>query len=171
VSRSCKARRLGLETVLPEARPRKRIPVRRATLALIENRAGEILLERRPPAGIWGGLWSLPECPAGSDAVDWIRQRFGWSVRDVEAAPGFRHTFTHFHLDIAPLRIRLGAVDGVADSVGLVWRRPGGELDLGVAAPIRKLIEGHTERHSGRASEAPETRNPATLEVTKDFQI
>jgi A/G-specific adenine glycosylase len=143
---TCKALRLGVESELPEARPRRNIPVRRATLALIENRAGEILLERRPAAGIWGGLWSLPECPAGSDAADWVRRRFGWAVAEVEAAPGFRHTFTHFHLDIAPLRIRLGDVDGVRDSDCLAWRRPGAELGLGVATPIRKLLEGHSRR-------------------------
>jgi A/G-specific adenine glycosylase len=147
VSVTCEARQLGLQSELPEARPRKDIPVRRATLALIENRAGEILLERRPAAGIWGGLWSLPECPPDRDAVDWVRQRFGWSVMRVEPAPGFRHTFTHFHLDVAPLRIRLGTdANGIADSAGFAWRRPGAELDLGVAAPIRKLIEGHSRR-------------------------
>lgn len=141
VSATCEARRLGLQSELPEARPRKDIPVRRATLALIENRAGEILLERRPAAGIWGGLWSLPECPPDRDAVDWVRQRFGWAVAAVEAAPEFRHTLTHFHLDIAPLRIRLGEGERVADGGELAWHRPGDVLDLGVAAPIRRLIE------------------------------
>lgn len=171
VSDTCEAKRLGLETVLPEPRPRKDVPVRRARLALIENAAGEILLERRPAAGIWGGLWSLPECPADDDAADWVRERFGWSVAGVETAPEFRHTFSHFHLDILPLRIRLsGEVSGVADAGEIAWRQPGAELDLGVAAPIRKLIEGHSlganagrdlsrrppnRRHSGPAVAAP----------------
>jgi len=144
---TCEARRLGIQSELPEARPKRNIPVRRTRLALIENRLGEILLERRPAAGIWGGLWSLPECPAGSDASDWVRQRFGWAVADIETAPEFRHTFTHFHLDILPLRIRLsGEVSRVADAGEIAWRQPGAELDLGVAAPIRKLIERHPDR-------------------------
>ncbi|HEY7840584.1 MAG TPA: A/G-specific adenine glycosylase [Gammaproteobacteria bacterium] len=155
VNATCAARRHGIQSELPEARPRRNIPVRRATLALIENRTGEILLERRPAAGVWGGLWSLPECPPGSDAADWVRQRFGWSVSAVEAAPEFRHTFTHFHLDIVPLRIRLGQdANGIADSAGIAWRRPGKKLDLGVAAPIRKLIENHASRHSGQVGKA-----------------
>jgi A/G-specific adenine glycosylase len=152
---SCEARRYGLQATLPQARPRRSLPVRRALLALIENRQGEVLLERRPAAGIWGGLWSLPECPPDSDAIDWVRQKFGWRVAALEAAPEFRHTFTHFHLDIVPLRISLGDdADRIADSDGLAWRQPGVELDLGVAAPIRKLIEGHTCRHSARRAES-----------------
>jgi A/G-specific adenine glycosylase len=144
---SCEARRSGLQATLPEARPRRSLPVRRALLALIENRQGQVLLERRPAAGIWGGLWSLPECPPDSDAIDWVRQKFGWRVAGVEAAPEFRHTFTHFHLDIVPLRISLGSdADSVAVSDGLAWRRPGVELDLGVAAPIRKLLADHRVR-------------------------
>jgi A/G-specific adenine glycosylase len=147
VNSTCEGRRLGIQSELPEARPRRNIPVRRATLALIENRDGEILLERRPAAGIWGGLWSLPECPAGDDAIDWVRERFGWPVAGVEAVPEFRHTFTHFHLDIAPLRIRLGdGAGGIADSDGLTWQRPDSELELGVAAPIRKLIQAEKHR-------------------------
>lgn len=137
----CVARQRGLQDQIPEPRPRREIPVRNARLALIENAAGEILLERRPPAGIWGGLWSLPECPPGADVVDWVRQRFGWQVAGVEAAPAFRHTFTHFHLDIAPLRVRLGAAAGIADAEQLAWQRPGTDPERGVAAPIRRLID------------------------------
>ena len=48
---------------LPSPRPRKALP-QRAVRVLVLERAGAILLEKRPAAGIWGGLWSLPEIDA-----------------------------------------------------------------------------------------------------------
>ena len=51
---------------LPSPRPRKALPHRALRVLLIEH-GGEILFERRPPLGIWGGLWSLPELPLDAD--------------------------------------------------------------------------------------------------------
>lgn len=137
----CVARRLRLQARLPEARPKRTIPIRRTAFAVIENPAGQILLERRPPAGIWGGLWSLPECPPDADVIDWVRRRFGWPVKSVTRSPPLRHTFTHFHLDIEPVRVRLrrNGVE-VRDSADLAWLLPEAGLQRGLAAPVRKLI-------------------------------
>jgi A/G-specific adenine glycosylase len=138
----CEAHRHGNAAALPTPRPRAALPVREAMLALIEDEDGRILLERRPAAGIWGGLWSLPECPGGEDVVDWTRRRFGWRAVDVQAVPGLRHTFTHFHLDIRPVRIRIGSpVDGVSEESGLAWEPPHGRIRRGLPAPVRRLIE------------------------------
>jgi A/G-specific adenine glycosylase len=60
----CIARATGRTAQLPEARPRKSIPQREATLLVLLD-GKRVLLETRPPAGIWGGLLSLPELPAG----------------------------------------------------------------------------------------------------------
>ncbi len=81
----CAARRQGRVTELPAPRPRKTLPVRAEQwqVALAE---GCVWLVRRADAGLWGGLWSLPvaDRPRGARMA------------------GFRHTFTHFHLDITP---------------------------------------------------------------------
>jgi A/G-specific adenine glycosylase len=138
----CAARRQGIETLLPERRNAARRPVREATLVLVENPAGGILLERRPPAGIWGGLWSLPECPPGLDVVDWVRSRFGWRVARAAPASAIRHTFTHFHLDIRPVHVMLADdCGGVGDADGIAWHAPGETRGRGVAAPIRRLLD------------------------------
>ena len=138
----CEARRQGLESTLPAPRPRQTLPVRESLFALIEDDDGRILLERRPPSGIWGGLWSLPECPAGEDVVDWVRRRFGWRAEAVQNVSARRHTFTHFHLDIRPVRVRIGAaVNGICEGADLAWETPGTGIHRGLAAPIRRLIE------------------------------
>ncbi len=55
----CVARRDGRVAELPAARPKKAVPRRGARCAVIVHQ-GAVLLERRPPAGIWGGLLALP---------------------------------------------------------------------------------------------------------------
>jgi A/G-specific adenine glycosylase len=98
-------------------------------------------LERRPPHGIWGGLWGLPEFASSEAARDWcIRE-----LRAPEALPQrlgpLRHTFTHFDLDIEPIRIDCDGVDAVMESERYVWYDPVTPQSLGIAAPVRTLIE------------------------------
>ncbi|HVC37268.1 MAG TPA: A/G-specific adenine glycosylase, partial [Gammaproteobacteria bacterium] len=68
----CVAHIDGNETKFPTPRPRKRLPVRRTCMLLITCK-GRVMLERRPPAGIWGGLWGFPELPADREVVEWCR--------------------------------------------------------------------------------------------------
>jgi A/G-specific adenine glycosylase len=116
--------------------------VRRTCFAILEDECGRVLLQKRPPAGIWGGLWSFPECPPEADVETWIKQAFGSRVSHLRREPGLRHSFTHFHLDITPVRARLRqAPDEVREQAGICWVEPGEELALGMAAPVKKLIE------------------------------
>ena len=64
----CVANRDGRQAELPAARPRKALP-ERATVMLVLWHGGEILLLKRPPTGIWGGLWSLPESDSATPAA------------------------------------------------------------------------------------------------------
>lgn len=150
---TCEARRLGIQTQLPDRKPRRALPTRSTIFALIENRRGEILLERRPPTGIWGGLWSLPECPPEREVSDWLQERFGWAADTIRARPVLRHTFTHFHLDIRPVRVRLRG-DGrrVSDSGDMVWLKPAADSPIGMAAPVKKLINGVLDSPAGEDS-------------------
>lgn len=138
----CVARIEGRQSELPSPRPAKTIPERRTLLVLARNTAGELLLERRPPAGIWGGLWSLPELDAGGDPADWCRSRLGASPRSVEMRPPRRHTFTHFRLamEIAEVSIE-PASRAVAEGQDYQWIPPARIAGLGLPAPIRRLID------------------------------
>ena len=104
VATDCVARRDGRIAELPEARPRKALPQRAVRVLLIE-RSGEILFEKRPDVGIWGGLWSLPECALDDDVEAALWQRFGARVDVGDALPPIAHGFTHFSLTLHPQRI------------------------------------------------------------------
>jgi A/G-specific adenine glycosylase len=109
-------------------------------LILVDD-ASQVLLERRPPAGIWGGLWSLPECPEGESSTDWIRQRLGLSAELVEIRPVRRHTFSHFRLDMIPVHLRVTAGGaGVAEGPDVIWYSLSAPQSLGLAAPVAALI-------------------------------
>lgn len=132
VCEDCVARTEGRVDDLPTPRPRRERPRRDTTLLIIENSAGEILLERRPPAGIWGGLWSLPDA-AGAPVRPPGRQ--------VQPPPPMRHQFTHFTLELRFERIRVEHDAVVADGAGCQWVQPAQALALGLPQPIRQVMQ------------------------------
>ena len=100
----CHAFRYGEQQLLPTGRTKTSLPVRRIFFAVLENEQGEILLEKRPPAGIWGGLWSFPEYSSDTELVDWIKTRAVLVSEALTTLPQIRHSFSHFHLDITPVK-------------------------------------------------------------------
>lgn len=146
LAHGCMARLAGEPTAFPETKPRTTLPVRDARLLVVRNLAGEVLLERRPPTGIWGGLWSLPECGPGQDAVDWCRQHLGVLPNRVEALPARRHTFSHFLLDIRPLQVELQSEsEALADVDQAFWCDPRQPSTVGLAAPIARILREITD--------------------------
>ncbi len=137
----CRAHALGRETAFPGTRPRKTLPLKRTRMLML-LRDGAVLLTRRPPAGVWGGLWGFPEIGAQADARAWCRERLGMSPRTSTAWPVLRHTFSHFHLDIEPIRLEL-KLDGasVRDADGEKWVKLGAAARLGLPAPVKSLLE------------------------------
>jgi A/G-specific adenine glycosylase len=140
VADGCYAYRHGIQAQLPARKAMKILPVKQTVFTILENRRGEILLEKRPPAGIWGGLWSLPECPAREDIPAWIKRQFGSTVAGLKELKPLRHTFSHFHLDIRPYLAKFKSEVSVSDRDNIFWYKPGDDNRLGLAAPVKKLL-------------------------------
>ena len=136
---TCIAHRDGREAELPERAARRSVPRRRVTLAVFTH-DDAVLLQRRPPTGIWGGLWSLPEI--ASPDVETQAARIG-TVAVVAALDGFEHGFTHFILEADVVRVELSSVDtaGLCASPDatrwVAFERLG---EIGLPAPIRTLL-------------------------------
>ncbi|MBD3609161.1 MAG: A/G-specific adenine glycosylase, partial [Gammaproteobacteria bacterium] len=73
----CQARRQGRQAELPHRKPKKDKPVKRCHMLILQDAQGHVLLQQRPPSGIWGGLWSLPECPEDIDILHWSQAPLG----------------------------------------------------------------------------------------------
>ena len=136
----CAAHQQNRTGDFPTPKPRKTLPVRTATLLMLHDVNHHVLLIQRPPTGIWGGLWSFPECPTGWDIQDWCEQKMRCRIGNVEAWPVLRHTFSHFHLDITPVRARVQHSGGVMDAGASVWYNPKLPQALGLAAPVQRLL-------------------------------
>ncbi|SAL13570.1 A/G-specific adenine glycosylase [Caballeronia humi] len=133
----CVANVTGRQRELPAARPKKTVPTRKTWMLVLKS-GDTVLLEKRPPTGIWGGLWSLPEA-ADEAALVAVAHSFGGADALQRLSP-LTHTFTHFKLDIEP---RLGESRGrliQAADAETVWA-PLADIDsFGLPAPVRKLL-------------------------------
>ncbi|QNH21830.1 A/G-specific adenine glycosylase [Xanthomonas sp. GW] len=140
----CVARRDGLTESLPTPKPGKTLPEREALALLLENAAGELLLQRRPPSGIWASLWTLPQAESESELRAWFeRETRGRDFDAAEPMPPIVHTFSHYRLHLQPLRLRKVALrDAVRDNDDLRWVARADLSALGLPAPIRKLLDG-----------------------------
>lgn len=102
VAIDCKAQLMGRQTEYPGKKPKKTIPAKQAWL-LVQLDDNKVLLHKRPPAGIWGGLWCFPEFASQQQLDDYLTEQ------QISAKPqlldGFRHTFSHFHLDVQPILV------------------------------------------------------------------
>ena len=135
----CVAFRRGWTGKVPAPRPRKRLPHKR-TLMLALMRAGEILLEKRPPSGVWGGMWCLPEAVRKTDIEAYCLKRFGTHVIEIDELPLIAHAFTHFKLDIRPLRLRVSALVPEAAEPGVMWLSVEEARGAAIPAPVRRIL-------------------------------
>ena len=138
VAADCVARATDRVSELPSPRPRRTLPERAVRVLLLE-RAGEILFERRPPIGIWGGLWSLPELALDEDVPATVRTRFDCAIAHACDLPPLRHGFTHFGLTLHPRRVAVHAAARV-EQPNHVWLTRDDALGAALPAPIKRLL-------------------------------
>lgn len=145
LARGCAAKRMNRINELPAPRPKKPRP-QRATVMLILSSGGKVLLEKRPSAGIWGGLWSLPETDSDQEVPRLCQQRFGVEINDMEALAPLEHGFTHFSLSILPLHCRVDRFEARAEMPGREWVHVNDVHAYALPVPVRKLLSGLERR-------------------------
>ncbi len=99
----------------------------------------DILLEKRPGSGIWGGLWCPPQFDDEVAARDWFA-RNGMEAREGERLATFTHTFTHFKLHITPLKIQLARKPLRVEQAGSVWLDVEEALGAAIPTPVRMML-------------------------------
>lgn len=138
---NCQANQLGLVNTLPEPKPRKTLPIKQLYMLIMHDNQRLLLLEKRPPTGIWGGLWSLPEFETLEAVNDWCQSR-GYNIEAIRELPSQRHSFSHYHLDYTPLRIDIqNPINYVMEADLLVWYKLQSIQLLGLPAPIKRLLQ------------------------------
>jgi A/G-specific adenine glycosylase len=147
LSARCRARLQDRIDELPMPRPRKLRP-QRTTVMLVMEHDGTLLMEKRPAAGIWGGLWSFPETDAIDKAAQVCGNQFGAEVSAVDRMASIEHGFTHFSLTIEPLLCRIRVREQRVEMPGRAWLRPDEAMQYPIPVPVRKLVS-QLQQHSG----------------------
>jgi A/G-specific adenine glycosylase len=136
----CAAHRQHREQEFPGRKAARQLPQREVQMLVICNAAGEVLLQKRPPTGIWGGLWSFPELEMDQQATGWLAER-SLPVQSVRQLASRRHSFSHFHLQIRPCLILLKKAGcQVLDGDAQVWYNPEQDQMRGLSAPVQQLL-------------------------------
>ncbi len=141
VAQDCKACLTDTIGSYPGRKPKKSLPVRSVTMFVLRNQHAEVLLERRPPSGIWGSLYCLPEFD--EDVAPEVKsiQAIALPSDGRVQLSEIRHSFSHFHLHIKPVLINVvHDKTGIADSNHWLWYPLDHSVEVGLAAPVKKLL-------------------------------
>jgi len=138
----CSAYAQNLVDVLPTPKPSKTLPQRDAIALLLENENGQILLQKRPPVGIWANLWTLPQASTADELQHWFKQTIIGNYQNAQALAPITHTFSHYRLHLKLLYLRGITLRPQVNEDNLLRCIPYNKLaQLGLPAPIRKLLD------------------------------
>ena len=140
VQNGCQAFRQHRQHELPTARPSRILPQRKIQVAMVQDVQGAIWLEKRPPAGIWGGLYSFPEFVDDASLLEWLDNRYGELVCKTQALPVMTHTFSHYrlHMHLKLVQLAVQSIGVMEDDAGVWYKAPCEKI--GLAAPVRKVL-------------------------------
>ncbi|MCF1438410.1 MAG: A/G-specific adenine glycosylase [Shewanella sp.] len=138
VAFDCKAQREGRQTDYPGKQPKKQIPVRDAFMLMIRN-GDEVFLQQRPPSGVWGGLWCFPQFDTRAALDEFVQSQ---ELGDLTQCNTFRHTFSHFHLDIQAWQVQYHSDSDrqVMESGRSLWYNLRQPEKVGLAAATERLL-------------------------------
>ena len=141
----CGAYETNQVSTFPHSKPKKAIPVRKTQMLMICNENNDVFMEKRPPAGIWGGLWSFPqvdEIDSEQTLEKWCEKNIPFEISEFSNWADIRHTFSHFHLDITPVVVKVkNHKNIVMEEKPAVWYKLGQNQDRGYATPVMKLLQ------------------------------
>ena len=140
VAADCVARLQDRVEELPAKRKRAAARRRQTTMLVVVS-GGEVLLEKRPPTGIWGGLWSLPEIDPGESPERGLEREWGMKPARIDPLEPFEHAFTHFTLEVKPWRIHLRKAPRLGSGKPAMWLPLSDLAGAALPSPVRKLLK------------------------------
>ena len=136
----CASYASGNPVAYPTKKPKKITPVKEGYVYILKNAQGQVYLEKRPPQGIWGGLWSLPQSSEPPEShIPTLTMAANSNKKTWKIGELRRHTFSHYHFDFQPVTLKVKALAAVADKVDGWFDLPQAQ-EKGLPAPIRKLL-------------------------------
>ena len=123
----------------PGKKPKQTLPERTGYFLLMQHEE-TVYLAQRPPSGLWGGLFCFPQFENEESLRDWLAQR-GIPADTLQQLTAFRHTFSHFHLDIVPMWLPVSSFTSCMDEGTALWYNLAQPPSVGLAAPVERLLQ------------------------------
>lgn len=136
---SCQAFQQQRVKELPTPKPRKTIPEKQTTMLILRH-GDEILLEKRPASGIWGGLWSFPELNSDTENEVAMLNKFGVTAQSSISLPKLTHAFTHFKLHIQPQTFNVTSRSHQVNQPAHIWLSVEDAIGAAIPTPIRNIL-------------------------------
>lgn len=138
----CMAHQLGIARDLPVAKPKQNIPLRQTTWLIFYNKK-KVFLEKRVTNGVWNNLWCFPEYSSEniSDLTKHCRKQFGFNLKKTDKGEKFKHTFSHFKLEVLPI---YSLIEKIPNKIGennhQIWYDLKNPPNLGLPKPVTKIL-------------------------------
>jgi len=126
-------------TRYPGKKPKVTLPERTGYMLMMQQ-GNEVFLAQRPAAGLWGGLYCFPQFTSEAELREWLAQR-RITTDNLTQLTAFRHTFSHFHLDIVPMWLPVHSFAGCMDEGTALWYNLAQPPSVGLAAPVERLLQ------------------------------
>lgn len=124
----------------PGKKSAKALPVKSCYMLILQRQKTQVLLQRRPPSGLWGGLLTLPQVDTKHDIASWISDKLGAEIVSQQPLEELRHSFSHYHLDITPIKLKVRQRgQQIADIADLIWYKKS-DTDQSFPKPVRDLL-------------------------------
>jgi A/G-specific adenine glycosylase len=141
IASNCIANAQGWQTLLPTAKPKRVRAQRVAYVAVIADSKDAVLLQQRPAAGIWGGLWICPQFDDEESCEQFVHSRV-IDTSSLKKLPVIQHAFTHFDLQLHPYWVANATPrDQVSEAAGYCWYDPRHPAKIGLAKPVLDILK------------------------------
>lgn len=139
LNEGCEALKQGRVLELPTPKKKVKLPAKKRFWLVIKN-DNKLMLEQRPPTGLWGGLWAFPEFNEHTDLVE-ACDKLGVDLATAKTWDEKRHTFSHYHLDytviICSKQLRLQQIQETGKTR---WYQADERVKIGLPKPVSELL-------------------------------
>lgn len=141
LNKTCLAKNKEQITLYPLKKPKKAIPLKAQQFLVLYNQYDQIYLEKRPPTGIWGGLFSLPSLEMDENPSDFIQTNYNFKNKEISELIKIRHSFSHFHLDLHALAIKIDYDNNQLKEPSGNWVDIHNIQQFGLPKPIQDIVK------------------------------
>ncbi len=139
-------------TSYPIKRTVRTLPTKQKQFLLLYTAEDKIYLEKRPPSGLWGGLWATPIIDMKDNPSHYLTQTYGFQSLELKELQPINHRFSHFKLLIKSLAIHVLAIENSIAETNGKWFKLNEINQLGLATPIKQIIDDYVMTLSIRRS-------------------